>query len=298
MLLARPGRVLAPNGAPKWPAFVLDTCLVLGGDLDAAVEAAAAVDLIAAAADVVDDLVDDDWNGPPRDAHRALNATLALTSLAQMRAFGLADRLGSERAARIAAILSGSLTAAAAGEDLDIRLEDDPTTTEEIALDMTSRKSGELISMAFQVGAAIATDDRGVIEQCGAFGRRVGIVAQVVNDIAGIAILESARGSDLARRKKTLPVAYALRCAEAEGVSPILAWYGLADGHATESAVAAAIQELGGHHYAWVVADAHRREALRILSRLTRATGRRDIQHLRRLLPDLTGGVVRAKADA
>src|SRR2546421_10071302 len=61
-LMAGKGRVLGREGTAKWPAFVLEPCRVLGGDLDAAVWAAAAGEFTAAAAEVVDELVDDEWS--------------------------------------------------------------------------------------------------------------------------------------------------------------------------------------------------------------------------------------------
>jgi geranylgeranyl pyrophosphate synthase len=64
-LMARPGRVLARGGPPKWPPLVFDTCEALGGEGEgeAAICAAAAVEFIAAVTDIVDDLIDDEWDG-------------------------------------------------------------------------------------------------------------------------------------------------------------------------------------------------------------------------------------------
>ena len=79
--------------------------------------------------------------------------------------------------------------------------------------------------MACQVGAAVATDDPEILALLGAFGRHVGVVAQLRNDLAGIASDGAQRGTDLRRKKKTLPITYALRCAEEEGIVDILSWY-------------------------------------------------------------------------
>src|SRR5690348_1591197 len=61
-LMAGKGRVLSREGTARWPAFVLEPCRVLGGNQDAAVWAAVAVEFTAAAAEVVDDLVVDEWS--------------------------------------------------------------------------------------------------------------------------------------------------------------------------------------------------------------------------------------------
>lgn len=286
-LLARPGRVLGPASAAKWPAFVLETCLALDGDLLAAASAAAAVEFAVAAIDVADDLIDDEWAHETIDAARALNAALALGFLAQRCAGQVATRLGAERACRVTDLIGAGGAASCAGQDLDLALETRSMVSEDLAHEMTRRKSGALGAMACQVGAAIATDNPAILELVGVFGGHVGIVAQLLNDLAGIDVERGARGSDLRRRKKTLPVVYALRCAQEEGLSPLLAWYeaGVPADALDEERVVGLFRELGAVDYTWVVADAHRREALRALRGLVRATGRPEVRALRRLIP-------------
>ncbi len=84
---------------------------------------------------------------------------------------------------------------------------------------MTRRKAGSLAAMACQVGAAVAVDDPAILELVGDFGRHVGVVAQLLNDLAGVDPDSASRGSDLRRGKKTLPIAYAL-AAPATRASP------------------------------------------------------------------------------
>lgn len=287
-LLARPGRVLAPGGAPKWPALVLETCQALGGDTCAALDAAVAVEFVAAAADVVDDLVDDEWDEAYGERGRALNASLALSCLAQRCAGWLAGNIGATRALRVAALLSEGLLAACAGEDLDLLFERETEVSEERALEMTRRKAGALVAMACQVGAAVATDETAVVELVGEFGTHVGVIAQLLNDLAGVEGGTAGRGTDLQRRKKTLPVAFALRCAREEGLPHVAAWYqGGPTSDADEERLAVTLRDLGALHYTWVVADAHRREALATVRRLVEATGREEVRGLRRLIPTL-----------
>ncbi|MGZ3583267.1 MAG: polyprenyl synthetase family protein [Ktedonobacterales bacterium] len=286
-LMAGKGRVLSREGTARWPAFVLEPCRVLEGNLDAAVWAAAAVEFTAAAAEVVDDLVDDEWSEETVTQARAINASAGLIWLAQRSTAHLVGCLGSERAWRINDLLARGYLDACAGEDLDLLLEAPTKVTEELAHEMTRRKSGSLVAMACQVGAAVATDDLGLIETLGQFGCHVGLAAQLLNDLAGINSENATRGSDLRRKKKTLPVTYAIRCAQEEGMERLLAWYqGMPDGDiTTEQDIASMIRELGGLHYGWVVADTHRREALALLRALAHATGRNEVHQLRQLVP-------------
>lgn len=286
-LMAGKGRVLSREGTARWPAFVLEPCRVLGGNQDAAVWAAVAVEFTAAAAEVVDDLVDDEWSIETVTQARAINASAGLVWLAQRSTAHLARCLGPERAWRISNLLAHGYLDACAGEDLDLLLEAAMEVTEEMAHDMTRRKSGSLVAMACRIGAAVATDDSGLIETLGQFGCHVGLAAQILNDLAGINSENPTRGSDLRRKKKTLPVTYALRCAQEEGVEQLLAWYqGIPNGDTTtEQDIASIIRELGGLHYGWVVADTHRREALALLGALAYTTGRTEVHQLRHLVP-------------
>lgn len=291
-LLAGPGRPLDPAGAGKWPAYVLGTAAALGGDPICGTLAAAAVVCLVAAADVVDDLADDEWAEPAITPARAINAAVALAALAHRCVAELVPRVGAGRAGKIDALLAVGYVAAAAAEDADLRLEVEPGATEEDAHTMTRGKAGGLVALACQVGAVVATDDAAVLATVGAFGMHAGTVAQILNDLAGVAPGDPRRGSDLRRRKKTLPVAFALRCAREEGIAPLLAWYGPAPSATPssgpgpgEEAIARLMFDLGGHDYAAVVADAHRREARAALRRLLRLTGRAAVGDLRRLIP-------------
>ena len=287
-LLGRPGRVLAPGGVAKWPAFVFGLCRALGGAPAAAIDAAVAVEFVAAAADVVDDLVDDEWDLAALPWRRALNASHALPWLAQRRAAALGAVLGSARADLIGAILARGYLAAAAGEDIDLALGALPDASEEAAHDMTRRKSGSLVAMACQVGAATAAEEPTILEVAGRLGMHIGIVSQLLNDLAGVDPARIGLGSDLALRKKTLPVTYALRCAREEGLVELTDWAASAGALAPgeDRRLATAILQLGGAHYTWVVAAVHRREALVAARELANLAGGRGAERqLRRLIP-------------
>lgn len=285
-LMMRPGRVLAPHGAPKWPAFVLATCAALGGDPVTGVDAAAAVEFAVAAIDVTDDLVDDEWPEGTGERARALNASLALGWLAQGCAGRLAEHLGVDRAHRIGMLIGEGGLASCAGQDCDLVLEGVADAGEELAHEATRLKSGSLVAMACRVGAAVAIDDPEVIALLGRFGTHVGVVAQLLNDLVDVDP-DAERGSDLRRRKKTLPIVYALRCARDGDAGPLLHRYrqGVTLSEQDEQCLVVAMRDLGALHYTWVVAEAHRREALAVLPELARLVGGDQVYQLRRLVP-------------
>ncbi len=285
-LMTQQGRPLAVHGATRWSGFVVETCRALGGPLEAALGAAVALEFAVAAADVVDDLVDDEWDEGLAPWPRALNASVALVFLAQRCILELADAHGVGLAVRLGDLLAHGCLVACTGEDMDLRFEQMAEVSEEQAHEMTRRKSGSLVAMACRFGAAVATEEPAVIAAAGEFGEHIGVVAQLLNDLLGVAPTSHAASSDLRRGKKTLPIAYALRCVREEGphaaFAPFLA---SSPGQISGASLAAALHDLGALDYTWVVADAHRRAALAALSRLARLTGRTELRRLRRLIP-------------
>lgn len=289
-LMARPGRVLAPDGAARWPVTVLDVGRALGGDAAAAIDAAAAVEFAVAAIDILDDVIDDEWPGEIGQQRRAANAGLALGWLAQQCAGQLAGLVGAGRALLVSTLIGDGSLASCAGQDGDLVLETLADTSEELAYAVTDCKSGSLAAMACRVGAAVATDDPALVQIAGEFGRHVGIVAQVLNDIVGVDPTIAEGGTDLRRRKKTLPVAFALRCGRQENLESVQAW-ALRGGEPNardDEQMARAIRDLGGLHFGWVVAETHRREALAALGDLERSAGRAEVRELCHLIPPVS----------
>jgi geranylgeranyl diphosphate synthase, type I len=288
-LLSQPGRVLASDGRARWPGFVLQACAAVGGDPRVAARAAAAVELAVAAIDVVDDLIDGDFQGSWVDRGRAQNASLVLGWLSQRCANALGEQVGLERARRVAEAIAAGSIGSCDGQDLDMLLEPLSDVTEDAALEATVRKSGSLCAMACVVGASLATDDTAVLELVGRFGRHAGTTAQLLNDLEGVSIDMRPEKSDFRQRKKTLPTAYLIQCARGEDIPEIRAWY---DGQlpysaALQQSLATAAHDLGALTYTWVVADIHHRQALDTLTALRELTGRDSVLGLRRILPSV-----------
>ena len=84
--------------------------------------------------------------------------------------------------------------------------------TVELYFDMIGRKTAALIAASIESGALLATDDEAVIARYRAFGWALGLAFQLNDDLLGIWGAEQATGkapSDVAHKKKTLPVIYA-----------------------------------------------------------------------------------------
>ncbi len=287
-LMSRPGRVLG-NSAARWPCFVLDTATALGGHHEAALDVAAATEMVVAAIDVVDNVIDDEWDEAVEglSSARALNASLALVWLAQQIVSGLGGYLGSERACLIGSLLASAASSCCAGQDQDLRLEAIAHVTEDQALATTRLKSGSLLGLACQVGAATAPVSDDVLEAVFELGANAGVVAQILNDLVGVDPRAADRGTDLRLHKKTLPIVYAVRHARELDCAPVVDWFDKPRDSSTidEDQLVLLMGQLGALHFAWVIADANRREGLLTVQWLVDLTGRPEVASLANLIP-------------
>lgn len=285
-VMEQPGHLLARREQKLWPAFVVTTCEALGGERAVGLWPAAAVEFAVGAIDVADDLGDGQWNEGWSRPARAPNASVALGALAQYSIARSSEYLGADGAHRVGELLAQGCMESCSGQDLDFLLEQQSSITEAAAHQTTWQKSGTLVAMAFKIGAACATNNAEVIATVGEFGTRVGVISQLINDMNGLDPNKRHRGTDIALRKKTLPVAYALRCAADEGISTLLDWYsGIGVGEpGEEDRIAQLISDLGAFHYTVSVAEIHRKEALAALRSLEELTGRGPMRSLSALV--------------
>jgi geranylgeranyl diphosphate synthase type I len=131
---------------------------------------------------------------------------------------------------------------------------------------MIGRKTAALIAGSIEAGAILATTDELVIARYRGFGWALGLAFQLNDDLLGIWGPEQATGkepSDVAHRKKTLPIIYAWEHAGPEDRERLEALYETADPTTTEVAeVIAILERSGAREYTRDQARRYRDEAL------------------------------------
>jgi len=139
-------------------------------------------------------------------------------------------------------------------------------------LEMARAKTGALLGTACALGALYAGAGPEAVDAMDAFGRQVGLAFQLVDDLIGIwgdpAVTGKPAGSDLAARKKSLPVVAALT--EAGPAADRLAALYREPGALTPAqihAAAEAVEQAGGRAWAQVQAAEHMSAAIEYLSR-------------------------------
>ncbi len=194
--------------------------------------------------------------------------TLSRIALHRLSGLGFSD-------ARVLALMrlyDETCLALCEGQFMDIwTSEHDAPASVDYYFDMIGRKTAALIAASIKAGAMLATEDERVIDAYHSFGWALGLAFQLNDDLLGIWGDEQATGkapSDIAKRKKTLPIIYALEHAGPEDQEALAAIVKRTEPTAADIASARAILErTGARDYTRQRARSYRDEAVEHLER-------------------------------
>jgi geranylgeranyl diphosphate synthase type I len=268
----------APRGKRLRPLVGLLAYQSIAGDHVAALPGAAAVEMGHNFSLVHDDIEDNGIERRHRPAlwtiegtSQAINTGDALFTLSRMALHRLSDEGFSDaRVLRLMRLYDETCLALCEGQFMDIwTSEHDEWMSVDYYFDMIGRKTASLIAGSAEAGAMLATEDEEVIASYRRFGWSLGIAFQLNDDLLGIWGDEASTGkesSDIATRKKTLPLLYGLEHAqgtEGERLRSILVG-AKAEVTAAETVEARSILErVGARDYTREQAQTHRDAALR-----------------------------------
>jgi geranylgeranyl diphosphate synthase type I len=153
------------------------------------------------------------------------------------------------------------------GQYLDIAMSaSDDLMSVDLYFDMIGRKTAALIAASIQAGAMLATEDDEVIARYRSFGWALGLAFQLNDDLLGIWGPLQATGkepSDVAHRKKTLPVIYAWEHAPAAERARLGELFAIADPSADDvDEIVSILERTGAREYTRDQARRYRDEAL------------------------------------
>ena len=211
--LSRPGFALSPEARCRAGVLTLNVCQAVGGQPnDAAIKAAAAVELHMAAAymfdNVADQEVDPEFGLSPAEE---LALAIAILSCGAAVAAQAAFDPGMHSNARSSLLeFHVNFISACAGQFLDAHLERGIQATYEEALKMTSLKAGSLGRMAADIGASIATDDPEIVSLCSEFGFNLFTYVQLIDDLRDACPTQGVQ-RDLLGHKQTVPLVFLYR---------------------------------------------------------------------------------------
>lgn len=264
----------ADSGKALRPTLLLLACETLGGDWRQALPAAAALELVHNFSLVHDDIQDQDRERRHRPTvwavwgqAQAINAGDGLLTLAHQAAYAVEERgVPAAKALDVGRTIDSRTLEMVEGQCLDLSFEGQPEVSLGDYLGMVGRKTGALLDGALTIGALVASDEPPVVEAFGRCGRLLGLAFQVRDDMLGVWGAESETGkpagADIRRRKKSLPLVYALsaRGEERDRVAAIFGQAEMSDGDVEE--VIQALDALGAPDFCRSLASAKKAEAL------------------------------------
>lgn len=243
-----------PAGKALRPTLCLLACEAVGGDCRRALPAAAAVELVHNYSLIHDDIQDDDaerrhrptvwslWGKP-----QAINAGTAMRMLAGRTLWRLAESgIPLTKQQRVQSLLDEATLQLIEGQYLDISYESRFDICVDDYLKMVEGKTAALMAVSTEAGALLGTNDEALVGNFRDIGWNLGLAFQIKDDILGIwgdqGKTGKPRGSDIRRRKKSLPIIYALGKTNGEQKRELVQAYH--DGAIDEGGVAAVLRIL------------------------------------------------------
>ena len=265
----------ASGGKRMRPLLGLLAYASIAGEHQRALPGAAAVELGHNFSLVHDDIEDGDTERRHRatlwtihGVPQAINTGDALFSLSRIALHRLTD-LGfpDSTVLRLMRLFDETCLALCEGQYIDIAMSaSDELMSVELYFDMIGRKTAALISASIEAGALLATSDEEVIARYRGFGWALGLAFQLNDDLLGIWGVEQATGkepSDVAHKKKTLPVIYAWEHAGPQDRERLRTIYATPEPTSDEVAeIIAILERSGAREYTRDEARRYRDEAL------------------------------------
>ncbi len=292
------GRPLpGPGGKALRPILCLLACEALGGTWPQALPAAAALELVHNFSLVHDDIQDRDRERRHRPTvwaiwgeGQAINAGDALLALAQEALARLPEAgVPPERAVEAVATLARATLEMVEGQVMDLQFEERLDIPLDAYVQMVERKTGALFGAALRLGAICATADPHAWQVMEGAGRRLGLAFQARDDVLGIwgSPVQTGKpaGADIRRRKKSLPLVWALQAEGPQREAVVRAYSAQAMDEAQVGQVMRALEAVGARERSLALARQALEEALGLLASLPLAPGpRRDLEAVARFL--------------
>lgn len=266
------GAGAAAQGKRIRPLLVLLTTAAAGGKWQAALPAAAAVELLHNFSLIHDDIQD---NSPLRRGRpavwcqwgipQAINTGDTLYALAHMALQRLVETTSPETTLQAARLFHHASLHLTQGQYLDLSYASRPRLTVEDYWPMIEGKTAALLEACTGLGALVAGVDEAVLQAYRQFGRLLGLAFQVQDDLLGIWGDASQTGksteSDLVEGKKSLSVLYGLE----KGGKFAERWQAGPISPAEAPALAELLEAEGGRHFTEQTAARLTQEAMEAL---------------------------------
>ncbi len=201
-------------------AMTLLACAAVGGDVEACLPAAAAMELVDKFAEIHDDVQEGNPQRNERDAvwwvwgpAQAINAGDGMHALGRLALLRLADRgVPDERVFDVVRLADKASLRACEGRFRDLEAQERIDLSVEAYMSMAADKAGALLGCAMQIGALVGGADAATGNALAACGEKLGIARQVRSDLVALwgEDGDSQPNVEVLNKKKLIPAVYAL----------------------------------------------------------------------------------------
>jgi geranylgeranyl pyrophosphate synthase len=251
----------------RWSLLPILICESISGHYEQAIPVTAALQLLKGAAELFDDIEDQDnpdslpfkFGLPIATNVATTMVILAEKAITCLKIRGVPDDL----IVKIMDTINTNYIVACAGQHLDLELISETRITEESYLNIIAMKSAAQIECTCSIGAMLATDNPEIVNYFASFGHNLGMAVQITNDIQGIT-----NGIDITRRKMTLPVIFSLTQADNDTLNYLNAFYNNKTAPIfDQSGIKDILFKTGAMHYANIKLEFYRQAAIDALEK-------------------------------
>ena len=292
----RGNRIDRQGGKGLRPTLCLIACEATGGDVRIAMPAAVALEYVHNFSLIHDDIQDGDearhgrptlywqWGMP-----RALVAGNFLRVIADKTVQELVDSGLEERAALdVASALTSAYLEMIEGQYMDLEFEGRGDVSIQQYLEMISKKTGALFRCSVDLGAMIGSRDHETRSAFHEFGRALGFLFQIRDDVLGVWGESEQTGkpvySDIRRKKNSFPVVHAMTFSRNGDAKTLQSIYGQSDDEISDRDLAVVLEILGRtdtRSSAQQVAAGYRDQALEAIAAVELSPETREgLEHL------------------
>jgi len=258
-----------PGELFKWAHLTLLSCECVSGVYEPALPGAIAMEFFALAADILDDIQDQDndelpWRRIPEA--NAINLATCLLMLSY-EAVSTIPHSGLFRA--VSQLLNRAGICASDGQYQEFLYDRREKVSLEQYFEVVKKKSGSLTACACEIGAILGGASEELVFQLGQLGTNLGIMSQIRNDLNDFLRFEEK--SDFVNHKKTLPYVYLLSVLKGETADQFkhlthIEGKGLHRfGHEERDCLKKIVLDEGVVHYCTVMCEIFRQDSMEII---------------------------------
>jgi competence protein ComQ len=256
----------------KWAELTFAIAELFNDNKEPILPGAIAMELFALAADIFDDIQDQDnhqmpWGKIPVAQAISLANSLLFISYQTLLSVGNLEHLR-----QLVQIFNQTGLKASAGQYREFGELTKSCSSVDQYIEIISKKSGSFPECACKIGGVLAGAPQKTVDELGELGINIGIIAQISNDLRDI--LDFHNKSDFINKKQTLPFLYLLdvlegeRAAELEHLITTASSVPKAFTQKEQQRLSLFIHEEGAIHYCLVFQEMFRQQALILLQQI------------------------------